>query len=80
MAGLVAREGAVLAAVGGAVGVAGAAVVGRLLAGLLYGVGALDAGTLGAVCLVLAAAAGMAMTYPAWRAARVDPAIALRAD
>jgi predicted permease len=80
MAGLVAREGAVLAAVGGAVGVAGAAAVGRLLAGLLYGVGALDAGTLAAVCLVLAAAVAMAMAYPAWRAARVDPAIALRAD
>ncbi|NNC08395.1 hypothetical protein HJC10_36850, partial [Corallococcus exiguus] len=50
------------------------------LAGMLYGVGALDALTFGGVPLLLGAVALVASWLPARRALRVTPAIALRAD
>ena len=52
----------------------------RLLRGLLFGVVPADAVTYGAVAGVLALAALAASAPPAWRAARVDPLRALRAD
>jgi ABC-type lipoprotein release transport system permease subunit len=50
----------------------------RLLAGLLYGVGALDAGVVMAVVCVTSLAGVAAAVLPARRAARVDPCAALR--
>ena len=52
----------------------------RLLAGMLYGVGTHDPATFATVPVVLAAVAFLATMVPAWRAARVDPVIALRAE
>jgi putative ABC transport system permease protein len=50
------------------------------LRSLLYGVGASDPLTFGAVALLLLAVAVVSATIPAWRAARVDPVTVLRAD
>jgi putative ABC transport system permease protein len=55
-------------------------IVGRLLAGLLYGVAPVDAVTIGSVISILAGVAAVASFIPARRASRVDPVIALRCD
>jgi putative ABC transport system permease protein len=52
----------------------------RLLRGMLFGVGALDTATLVAAPALLALAALAAALLPALRAARTDPATALRQD
>jgi putative ABC transport system permease protein len=77
---LVLRHGAALVVAGLAIGIAASLAMGHFIAGLLYGVAPTDALTLGSVALVLAAVS-MAATYlPARRAARVDPAVALRQE
>jgi ABC-type antimicrobial peptide transport system permease subunit len=75
--GLVLREGVLLVVVGLAAGVAGAALLRRLLSSQLYGVGAFDPAVLLAVTAVLALVSLVACLGPARRAATVDPAIAL---
>jgi len=75
---LVMKEGAVLVAAGALAGVAGALVLTRYLATLLYGVTATDPGTYAAVVIGLALAALAAILVPARRAARLDPVVALR--
>ena len=50
----------------------------RLLTVYLFGVGAADPVTLGAVSVLLAATGLCACLLPAMRAARVDPMVALR--
>ena len=65
-----------------AVGISGgliiALMVGRLLAGLLYGVASADIVTMLCVVATLAGVAAVASIIPARRASRVDPLIALR--
>ena len=78
--GLVLKEGMALAASGLGIGLIGAFFVGRILKGLLYGVGTLDAVALCAVAATLFAAAFFACYVPARRAARVNPLEALRCD
>ena len=73
-------QGMRVAAAGVAVGVAGAFVVTRAMGSLLYGVGAFDVPTLGAVVLLIGLATLMANWLPARRAAGVDPVAALRAE
>jgi predicted permease len=73
-------EGGVLLGVGLAVGAVGALIAARLLRGLLFGVGPNDPVTLGGVACILAAVGVAACWLPAARAARVDPAVALRAE
>ena len=73
-------EGALLLAVGLAVGLVGALPAARLLRGLLFGVTPWDPLTLGGVAGILAAIGLAACWLPAARAARVDPAVALRAE
>ena len=74
----VTREGIVLAATGLAVGIAGALALTRMLAAQLYGVSALDPVAFAAGPALLLGVALLASWIPARRAARVDPAIALR--
>jgi putative ABC transport system permease protein len=77
---LVLRQGLLLVAGGVVVGLAGAFLVSRMLGNLLYGVGTHDPVTFVTVPAALAAIAMLATAFPAWRAARVDPVIALRAE
>jgi predicted permease len=77
---LVAREGALLSGIGAAAGMAVALGVAGSLRGLLYGVAPIDATTVIAVSLVIGTVAIAAASVPAWRAARVDPTIALRTE
>jgi putative ABC transport system permease protein len=74
------REGGVLVAVGIAIGLGAALVVSHLLASLLYGVGARDLVTFVSAPVVLALVALVASWLPAWRATRIDPLIAMRAE
>jgi putative ABC transport system permease protein len=76
--GIVLRQGMRLAMVGAAVGLIGALIVTRLMAGLLFGVSPADPLTFAGVTLLLIGVALLACYIPARRAIRVDPLIALR--
>lgn len=67
-------------AAGAVIGLVLSAVLGRLIATLLFGVEPLDPLTFVSVTVLLALAAGIAAVGPAWRASRIDPAVALRTD
>jgi predicted permease len=69
-----------LAAGGVLAGIIGAALLTRLIAGLLFGVSPSDTWTFATIALTLLATALVATVTPALRAARVDPMVALRAD
>jgi putative ABC transport system permease protein len=77
---LVLGQGLALAFVGIGLGIGAALAASRLLAGMLYGVRATDAGMLSKAALTLAAVAFLATLVPARRAARVDPMAALRQE
>lgn len=77
---LVLGHGAVMVAIGLALGVALFLTGSRLLEGLLYGVSPLDARAVLAGALIMAAAALLACASPALRAARTDPMASLRAE
>ncbi|HEU4566311.1 MAG TPA: ABC transporter permease [Gemmatimonadaceae bacterium] len=77
---MVLGEGGVLLAVGLAAGATGALLASRLMRRLLFGVPPHDPVTLAAVALLLAAVGVAACWLPAARAARVEPAVALRAE
>jgi len=78
--GMIVRQGLSMALVGTAIGVAGAIALSRWIQSLLFGVTATDPATLAAVVTVLLAVAVVACSVPAWRATRVDPTSALRAE
>jgi ABC-type antimicrobial peptide transport system permease subunit len=67
-----------LAAMGAAIGLAGAFALTRLLASLLFHVSARDPAIFFSIPLLFAAVAFCASYIPARRATRVDPMIALR--
>jgi predicted permease len=71
-------EGLALAAIGLAIGLGSACLVGRAMRSTLYGVGTVDFAAFGAVSTVLLATALLACYIPAQRAAKVDPMVALR--
>ena len=67
-----------LALIGIAVGAGGALLATRALKGLLFEVSAADPVTFALVALVLALVTLIGSYIPAWRAAKVDPMVALR--
>lgn len=75
---LVAGEGGWLTGVGAAIGLLGALVLANTLRGLLYGVAPIDVLTLLGVTALVGLVAIVAVSLPAWRASRIDPAVALR--
>jgi ABC-type antimicrobial peptide transport system permease subunit len=77
---LVVRQGMRLAVVGIGAGLLAATSLTRLMASLLYEVKPNDAATFGTVAFGMAAIALAACCAPALRAARVDPAVALRGE
>ena len=78
--GQVLREALVLALVGAALGIVVAIPSARLLRSQLFGVEPGDPMTFAAVTTGLVAVAVVAAFSPAWRATRVDPVVALRAE
>jgi putative ABC transport system permease protein len=77
---LVADSAVRVIAAGAAIGLALAAVFSRLLTTMLFGVAPLDPATFAFVAIALVVTAVAAVAGPAWRAARIDPAVALRTD
>jgi putative ABC transport system permease protein len=75
---MVLTEGGVLLALGLVLGVAGAILATRLIRGLLFGVAPHDPLTLAGVAVVMAVVGIGACWLPALRAARIDPAVAIR--
>ena len=75
---LVLEHGARLAATGVGIGVVASLLGTRLMKTLLFGVSATDPVTFVGVSLLLTSVALVACFIPAYRAAKVDPMIALR--
>ncbi len=78
--GMVVGRSAALVGVGLAIGLVAALGLGRLAAGLLFGVAPADPASLAAAVAVLGGAAAVAAYLPARRAARIDPMAALRSE
>jgi putative ABC transport system permease protein len=77
---LVVWKGLTLALIGVLLGLALGLVVTRLMASLLYGVGATDVATFAGGAVLLLLLAFVASYLPARRATSVDPIVALRAE
>ncbi len=77
---MVLREAAIVVAIGLAIGVPFALVVGNALRAFLFNVQPGDTLTLVASCLLLTTVALLAAYVPARRASRIDPMTALRED
>jgi putative ABC transport system permease protein len=75
---MVLRESFSLVGIGLLAGLLSALMLTRLMESLLYGVAAHDAWTYAIVLLLLSSAAFLASYFPARRAMRVDPMVALR--
>jgi putative ABC transport system permease protein len=75
---MVISSAARMIAAGAIAGLVLAAAFSRLITSMLFGVQPLDVTTFGLVAVVLGVTAALAVAGPAWRAARIDPAAALR--
>src|SRR5213075_1397221 len=74
------RQGVRLGLGGAALGLIGAAFLGRFLQSLLFGVSAADAETIAVVFVTMTTVVVVATYVPAARASRIDPMLALRQD
>jgi putative ABC transport system permease protein len=72
------RYGAIVAAIGTILGLAGAIVVTRTLEHLLFDVTPTDTATFAAVAALLIGVTLIGSYVPARRAAKIDPAVSLR--
>jgi putative ABC transport system permease protein len=77
---LIVRQGMTLTALGIVIGLTGAVAASQALITLLFDISRLDPITYLGVIALLLGVSGIACCIPAWRAARVDPAITLRAE
>ena len=77
---MILMEGGLLLIVGVVAGIIGASFVARVMQGLLFGVAPTDPPTFAGVTLMMAAIGVAACWIPALRAARIDPAITMRAE
>ena len=77
---LVIAQGVPLVALGLAIGVVMALVLGSTISGLLFGVAATDPPTLAGALAVIGSVAGFSIWLPARRAVRLDPSHALRQE
>ena len=77
---MVMREGAVMAGLGIMLGAVAAAAATQGMTSLLFGVSRFDVLSYGAVAAALLAVTALACWIPARRAARIDPALTLRAE
>lgn len=77
---MVLRQGVRLTVIGVVIGLAGAMAASQALITLIFGVSRLDPVTYGGVIGLMVGVSLIASAVPAWRAARVDPAITLRAE
>jgi putative ABC transport system permease protein len=80
VAGMIVRQGGLVALAGITAGLATAFAGSRLIDSLLYGVGSRDPGVFATATLALLGVALLACWLPARRAASVDPLVALRAQ
>ncbi|HWZ28946.1 MAG TPA: ADOP family duplicated permease [Gemmatimonadales bacterium] len=78
--GLVTRDGLKLVVLGVVLGLAASVGVTRLIVFMLYGVSPLDPLTWAGASALLVGAGLVASVIPAWRAARVDPLVAIQAE
>jgi putative ABC transport system permease protein len=78
--GMVVRQGALLAGIGVAAGLAGAFALTRVLATLLFGVRVTDVTVFVGIPVLLGVVAVAASWLPALRAARIDPLVAMRSE
>jgi hypothetical protein len=76
--GLVIVNAARLITTGAVIGLVLSALCGQFIQKMLFGVRPLDLATFGFVTIVLGITGALAIVGPAWRAARIDPAVALR--
>lgn len=72
------KDAAITTLIGAFCGLAGGVYLARFVEAMLFEVTALDAWSLALPSAILMLAALLAAAVPAWRAARVDPMIALR--
>ncbi|HVN20614.1 MAG TPA: ADOP family duplicated permease, partial [Dongiaceae bacterium] len=75
---LIVRQGMTLTTIGALLGIGGALLASQPLAALLFSISRFDPLTYVAAVVVLAIVSAVACVVPAWRAARIDPMVALR--
>ena len=75
---LVVRDALKVIAIGAAIGLIAAAMLGRVIVSMLFNVQPLDLPTFALVTIILGVTTALAVAGPALRAARIDPSVALR--